>query len=384
MHPRRLTEIDALRGVAVAMVLMAHIPGLLMHYPPGWMIPLVPAFTVGVDIFFAISGFVIGRSLLPDMTRGAVAGRRWLTIRRFWLRRAWRLLPAAFLWLVMTCVLSVALPKTMFDAPLSTLHAAIAALFNLSNLVLAYRWQHDLYPGPLFHFWSLALEEQFYLVVPFVILLPRRWLIVALLLAAPTICCMHGPYGTVFRFEGLLFGVALAALDTDLRRFLGIVWAPPPLRQLLPVLSCAVLFAVMLLSTTALDGAPGRFWQVWFARLGVAAGSTLLVWVGSLDGGLLLGRGMIYRLLLGVGRRSYSIYLVHICAFFLTQEIMVALSDRVVAGGEIDIWTVAIGFALVAFFSEMTYRLVEKRVWRKPANPAGPSANEVFSTQPAD
>jgi peptidoglycan/LPS O-acetylase OafA/YrhL len=105
----------------------------------------------------------------------------------------------------------------------------------------------------------------------------------------------------------------------------------------------------------------------WLTRLGVAIGSTALVFVASRDCGGLVGRGLIYRLLLGLGRRSYSIYLVHISAFFGTREILSRLSSTGIATIYTDVWTLLIGLGLVAFLGETTYRLVERRRWAMPA-----------------
>src|SRR5579859_7610364 len=351
MQTRRLSDIDALRGIAVGVVVLAHIPGSLLSPAPSWTFPFSSAFAVGVDIFFAISGFVIGRSLLPEMRRGVTSGALWLTIRGFWLRRAKRLLPAAYIWVAIPCVLSFSLGPSSFGPPESVLQAAIAAMVDACNALLAYRFQHHLYPGPLFHYWSLSLEEQFYFAVPFVILLPRRWLILGLLCAVPLICATRGAYGGVFRFEELFCGLALAAFEEGGRRFSDLEEALVRRRRLLPFLSFAVLLGVMELDASTVDAAFAPHWHLWLARLGISAGSTLLVFLASRDCGGLVGRGTIYRLLLGLGRRSYSIYLVHISAFFGTQEIISRLAIPGIAGGYTAALTLLIGLGLVALFS---------------------------------
>jgi len=370
MQTRRLSDLDALRGIAVAIVILAHIPGNLLAPARSWMPPFSSAFAVGVDIFFAISGFVIGRSLLPDLRRGMASGALWPAIRAFWLRRAKRLLPAAYLWLVIPCVLSLALGTSLFGTPQSVLQAAVAAMLDVFNALLAYRFLHQLYPGPLFHYWSLSLEEQFYFAVPAVILLPRRWLILALLCAIPLICATRGPYAGVFRFEELLSGLALAAFEDGGPRFSVLKKSFIRQRRFLPFVSLALLLGVMQLDMGTLGAAFAPRWHLWLARLGISAGSTLLVFLAARDCGGLVGRGVVYRLLLGIGRRSYSIYLVHISAFFGTQEIMARLGIPEIAGGYTDALTLLIGLGLVTAFSEATYRLVERRAWRAHAFPA--------------
>jgi peptidoglycan/LPS O-acetylase OafA/YrhL len=259
---------------------------------------------------------------------------------------------------------------SLFDAPASALQAAVAAMLDVFNALLAYRFQHQLYPGPMFHYWSLSLEEQFYFAVPFIILLSRRWLILALLCAISLICATRGPYGGVFRFEELFSGLALAAFEEGGQRLSGLDGTLIRLRRFLPLLSFALLLGVMQLDASTLRASQGPLWHQWLERLGISAGSTLLVYLASRDCGGLVGRGVVHRLFLGIGRRSYSIYLAHISAFFGAREIVARLGSPGMEQGNTAVLTLSIGLGLLAVFSETTYRLVEKRAWRKPAFPA--------------
>jgi peptidoglycan/LPS O-acetylase OafA/YrhL len=376
----RLTDLDALRGIAVAMVVFAHVPASLLWPPPNWMLPFVPMLAVGVEIFFAISGFVIGRSLLPEMRSAQTAALRWPTIRRFWIRRAWRLLPAAYLWLIIACGLSIAVGG-WFDTPAATLRSAGASALYLANVLLSYRFQHGLYPGPLFHYWSLSLEEQFYFVVPFVILLPRRWLGWFLLIGTPVACGVGDHYLAGFRIEELIFGLLLALCEGHpyaLRIVRRLRVVRPPWG---PALSFAVLIAITQLARV---GPSWGYAPFWLARLGVAVASTTLVLFAATDQGLLVGRGRIYRSLLWLGRRSYSIYLVHICAFFCTKELTIrlGLSDDM-RGAEGPI-AFLIGFIILAVFAEPTYRFVEIGVRQRFSKPHArqPSVPADFGRQP--
>ena len=143
-------DIEGLRGLAVLSVLLSHaFPGAL---PGGF---------VGVDIFFVISGYLIGRHLLQDIQ----AGR--LSILGFYGRRARRIFPA--LALVLICMWGVG--WLFFTAPEFTSlgrHTVAAVLFS-NNFLL---WSESGYfdttalDKPLLHLWSLGIEEQFYLLVP--------------------------------------------------------------------------------------------------------------------------------------------------------------------------------------------------------------------------
>ena len=100
-NDRRIMDIELLRGIAVLGVLFHHLQDSLFAAP----VPLLQAITAwgqpwwGVDLFFAISGFVIARSLIPALQGCSTRQEYWQQTRNFWLRRAFRLLPSAWLWL---------------------------------------------------------------------------------------------------------------------------------------------------------------------------------------------------------------------------------------------------------------------------------------------
>jgi len=125
---------------------------------------------IGVDVFFVLSGFLITGLLLADCERH---GR--IRLRRFWTRRARRLLPALILVLV---VVSVAVPLLASDQNWRLRGDLLSALGYVSNWQLIYQDQSYFQsmgrPPLLQHLWSLAVEEQFYLVWPLVVTLALR------------------------------------------------------------------------------------------------------------------------------------------------------------------------------------------------------------------
>ena len=217
-RPARLGHepaLDGLRGLAVVGVLVFHGGYLQGGY-------------LGVDAFFVLSGFLITSLLLVEAT-----GSGGVSLGRFWARRAWRLLPA------LACVLGfVALYAAVWAQPneLATIRGdAIATLLYVAN------WHqiatsNDYFvlfrsPSPLDHTWSLAIEEQFYVVWPLVIWLvvrarrgsnlARRVLGVCCGLAVASVVwaqiayrwwgATRVYYGTDTRAAAILFGAALAA-----------------------------------------------------------------------------------------------------------------------------------------------------------------------------
>jgi peptidoglycan/LPS O-acetylase OafA/YrhL len=153
-------DIEGLRGIAVLLVVLFHAG------PFG-----VTGGFIGVDVFFVISGFLISGLLLRERQR---AGR--IDIAAFYARRMRRLVPAATIVLLVTLLLCP-LAVVPLDLPRVALDGAAAAL-SVSNIRFAAAGGYFAVPGdpsPFLHFWSLSVEEQFYLVWPLLLVLVTRW-----------------------------------------------------------------------------------------------------------------------------------------------------------------------------------------------------------------
>jgi peptidoglycan/LPS O-acetylase OafA/YrhL len=154
-----LPEIQALRAVAVMLVLLYHL------WPDA-----VPGGYVGVDVFFVISGFLITGHIARDLASGKFG------LKRFYLRRARRLLPASLLVLLTTSVVAfLVLPRTQW---IETARQVLSSTFYVQNWMLASAdidyLSPTTTPSVVQHFWSLSVEEQFYLVLPVLLLLMAR------------------------------------------------------------------------------------------------------------------------------------------------------------------------------------------------------------------
>lgn len=181
----RLQQLDSVRAIAIAAVFVEHFAGEKINA----LIP-VGAGSLGVGCFFALSGFLITSSLVNEFRReGASRGRIWIN---FYARRFLRLLPAFYLWILALCLLDVQVVKEAW-----LWHAAY-----LSNVWIALG-------HPMTVFWSLAVEEQFYLFWPFVIAFaPRRWLIhVIILTTIVGTIAFKAAFGNIpgFSIQTLLF-----------------------------------------------------------------------------------------------------------------------------------------------------------------------------------
>ncbi len=364
---RRIADIELLRGVAVVMVLIEHLPINLV----GWHSPALDALGrywrgwPGVDLFFVISGFVIGRSLLP-MTNGEVAGMRFLSETLvFWTRRAWRLLPSAWLWLLIPFLASIAFNRSgLFSTPLVNYRSMIAGLLDVANFHLADGYGRLPY-GTTFPYWSLSLEEQFYLALPLLIFVLRRrlpWLLGLVVLAqfqAP-----HLPLTMVTRSGALALGVLLAFWsDTPAWR----LCEPLALRRL-PARIVMLLLPILLLGALGTEQVVGPSLEVGL----VALLGGVLVWVASYDRDYLAAGLLPRRLMLWLGSRSYGIYLIHIPAFAASREIWFRLSPPgTVFDGSFWRCFGATALVLVLSLSELNHRLVEQPLRRHGAAIAG-------------
>ena len=289
----RRRDIDGLRALAIALVVGYHaVPGLLRG---GF---------VGVDVFFVISGYLISRILAADTEPGK--------FRRFYERRARRLLPALAVVLATTLALGYPLLLSQEFHRLAR-HALAAALFVV-NLVL---WRDsgyfdtDALEKPLLHLWSLGIEEQFYFVWPGLFwALLRRGARGALAATATLALASFGAtvlvaeaspeavfYLPWFRFWELLAGALVAQVPA-----LGAA-AQRSWRGLLVSMGGAGL---VLAGAVLID--PGRPFPSWPA-LAPVLGAALLLWGGEHTW---LGRvPLSARPVVGLGLISYPLYLWH-------------------------------------------------------------------------
>ena len=340
--------IDGLRGLAVAAV-------VLYHAEVSWL----PAGFLGVDVFFVVSGYLITALLLAEWQRD-----RAVDLARFWRRRARRLLPAVVVLLVGA---GAATLLTAHDAAARFRGDAIAALAYVSNW-----WQvvgDQSYfesvgrPPVLQHLWSLAIEEQFYVVAPIVLLVAlrlgvRRRGIVAGALAAAAgstalMWLLHEPgtdpsriyFGTDTRAAGLLVGVALAA-----------AWSPGRLqrhvttgaRRMLDSAAAAGLVALVALMARLDEFGNGLYRGGFLAASLAAAVVVAVVAHPSSRTGRLLG----LRPLRWMGTRSYALYLWHWPVFVLTRSRL----DVPLSGASLFL----LRLLLTAALAEASFRLVER------------------------
>ena len=351
---QKIGDIEILRAVAILMIPFAHMNMLFSWL---WMTHTYERlqFWCGVDLFFAISGFVIARSLLPVLQAQTNRVDFWREVKAFWIRRAFRLLPAAWFWVAFVLGMTLIFPP--FSNFRAELPNAVSALAQVNNFHLI-EWfcfhRSGVGSGILNMYWSLSLEEQFYLLLPVLFFLLRRRLRLFLPIVILAQFFVSRPILSALWFvrtDALAFGVLIAlALESPLRqRFDPVFLARSMLLRWLLFLALPI---VMMLVAT------GDY--VSFSAGMVALIAALLVWIASFDGDYLAPQGWLRRVLLLIGSRAYAIYLTHYPVYILTQQLWrMAMPAGTVFDERFTLHYLLTALVLTIIFSELSYRLLE-------------------------
>lgn len=353
---RYITGLDGIRAIAVIMVLAYHLK--LALFKSGFL---------GVTVFFVLSGYLIVLSgyLITGILISEVEEEGTIDLKNFWLRRIRRLVPAVMSMAVVIIFVSAVVNKIIFTKGCKDFLASVLGFNNWWQIFnkVSY-FEAAGVPSPFTHCWSLAIETQFYLIYPLILLgiyklvksrgegRAKRGLLfagVTLLLALISVILMivlFDPqqdasrvyYGTDTRAFSLLFGALLA-----------ILWeyrmVPRRLSASVNMVLGSVSFAVLLVMTIAINGS-SNFWY----RGGQFVGTILTVLVIYTVSGrkTWLSRFLSNPVLKWIGDRSYSIYLWH-------YPIILLISKGIKASW----WITLIEIVLSVVLAELSYRFIE-------------------------
>jgi peptidoglycan/LPS O-acetylase OafA/YrhL len=308
-------DIEGLRALAVGLVIASH-AGL----------PFLRGGFVGVDVFFVLSGFLITSLLMQEISSSGT-----VNFARFYARRARRLLPAAIIMVVVVCGAEAIVTSPL--AQFNLLKAALATVLYSSNLYFAHlQLQYFAQPSatnPMLHTWSLAVEEQFYLLWPVLLLLLARAIksvrgriatLAAISLASFALCVWLTATNAIFAFfetpariwefgaGGLLVFVPQRWLEERRR-----LWSWLGGIGLIALAAAAELINTSLISASRFPG--------FVAAIPVVATLMLLLaGVGAPESAV--PRLLSTRPAQGIGRLSYSLYLWHWPVLVIGQQLI--------------------------------------------------------------
>lgn len=346
---RYITGLDGIRAIAVIMVLAYHLK--LALFKSGFL---------GVTVFFVLSGYLITGILISEVEEEGT-----IDLKNFWLRRIRRLVPAVMSMAVVIIFVSAVVNRIIFTKGCKDFLASVLGFNNWWQIFnkVSY-FEAAGVPSPFTHCWSLAIETQFYLIYPLILLAvyklaksrgdgrAKRDLLfagVTLLLALISVILMivlfypqrdasRIYYGTDTRAFSLLFGALLA-----------ILWeyrmVPRKLSASVNMVLGSVSFAVLLVMTIAINGS-SNFWY----RGGQFVGTILTVLVIYAVSGrkTWLSTFLSHPVLKWIGDRSYSIYLWH-------YPIILLISKGIKASW----WITLIEIVLSVVLAELSYRFIE-------------------------
>ncbi|MFD0587317.1 acyltransferase family protein [Paenibacillus sp. GCM10027627] len=349
---RYMPGLDGLRAIAVLTVIAYHLN-----------VKGIPGGLLGVTMFFVLSGYLITDLLLKQLSQNKT-----LDLKTFFIRRTRRLLPAMFL---MIAVVSLGLLILDPNRLLSLKGDIGSALLYINNWWLIFHevsYFESFGPAsPFGHLWSLAVEEQFYLLWPFILLIairfsPKRgklalWTLAAAAISAGAMALLYVPgsdpsrvyYGTDTRAFGLLIGAALA-----------IVWPSSKLSSTLSERSRRLLdgigmfgFGVIIVMMAQIGEYDSFLYQggmVLFA-LATAAVVAVLAHPASKLAGIVGNKAFTW-----IGVRSYGIYLYHYPIIVLTTPTAEA--------AEFHLARAFMQLALTLVLAELSWRFIEEPIRR--------------------
>ena len=338
---RHRPAVDGLRGIAVLLVLICHT----------WVPFVHQAGSVGVTLFFVLSGFLITRLLLAERAR---TGR--VSYRTFYARRARRLLPALGLLLTAVSAYLLATHQSLLPVLLTVAYSA-----NLAN-----QTGHTL--GNLDHMWSLSLEEQFYLVWPIVLpfVARHRRPLVLLALGVAAVVALRGGlwltgvpmtrvyYGADTRVDAILVGCGLAFVGP---KVIGRSWVKPAGQC-----SALALAAACMTPDSSL---------VWILTPLPFACAAVILWAEQEPTRVLTSRPLVF-----TGRISYGLYL---------WNLPVALSLR---SWDQGLWAKCLMLVAVSFtLAGLSWLVVERPFMRRPVAASaetGPPAGRAGEIRRSD
>ncbi|WP_397536328.1 acyltransferase family protein [Rummeliibacillus pycnus] len=347
---RYISGLDGLRAISVIAVILyhLHVSGIVGGY-------------LGVTIFFVLSGYLITDLLVNEWEKYGT-----INLKNFWIRRFRRLIPALIIMLILVGFWITLFQRSFLVGLRSEI---LAAIFYVSNWFYVLQ-DHSYFtkfspPSPLLHMWSLAVEEQFYIIWPIVIIISLSFVrykekmalgtLVVALVSAIAMAIMFTPgedpsrvyYGTDTRAFSLLIGATLAFIWPSRKLKANVTNGA---KKLLDGAGLVSFFVLLLMFFFMHEEGPFLYYGGMFlASIVTAVLIATIVHPASHVGDVLSFKPLIW-----VGVRSYGIYIWHFP--------LVVLMGVGIDGVDVPLWKVLLIIALTLLFAELSWRFVEDPV----------------------
>lgn len=350
-NKRYLPGLDGFRAIAVTAI-------IIFHMNPNWL----PGGFLGVDTFFVISGYLITVLLISEYY---ITGE--IDLINFWLRRIKRLIPAVlFMLTVILTYTAFFKPEIIFDIKKDT----IAAFFYVSNWWYIFQdvdYFNQFAIAPLKHLWSLAVEEQFYLLYPILLLFLVKFknqnftfliLFIISLISLEMMFFLSNSegnnsrvyFGTDTRLQTLLLGALLA-----------IIWPPFSLKKNISKIQKYIidLFGIIGLVILIYFFVTISDKDIWIYKGGFYLISfiTLFIIASVVHPSGLFAKSLSNRLFVYIGKRSYSLYLWHFPIIEFVHSYFVA--------GQIPFYVYFLDIILMVTIAEFSYKFIETPIRKK-------------------
>jgi peptidoglycan/LPS O-acetylase OafA/YrhL len=355
INHRRNDEIEVLRAFAVLFVIIEHINTLLFWRHETF--DLYVNLYGGVDLFFCISGFVITSAFGSEIAEAVATPKLyWRTVVAFYIRRAYRIIPLSWTVFFVTLAVILIFQGFHFGLLLRSLGDFLAIVFNIQNIHYGSCALADTpYCGQFGIYWSLSLEEQFYLAFPLLFLLPRKVMICGLIAAVVVFAFL--PRTTLVwmtRIDAIALGVLLALVrsSTAYQAFTPNILSRPAMRR------AALVILICGLAVIPTGVVP-------FFPTMVSLISLILVFIASYDRSFLIAPGYIRSCLVWVGERSFALYLIHNTVFWIIIGIYRQFFLEAEQGRRTTVIFIVAAIVLLAFFADLSFRYLETPLRRR-------------------
>lgn len=352
----KINDIEVLRCFSIIAVLLQHAANLFPYKVP--IIEKIQHYlggSFGVDLFFTISGFLVAQSLIKKLDSSNTFYEKKQVIINFWIRRMWRLWPAAWACLALTLICVIFFNESNAFGTLSAnIDATIAGFFHFANLRFYNTFMQSEY-GVSFVYWSLSLEEQFYFIFPILFLIIPRKIFLPILIACIIMQLSTIRYQNLlliaFRTDAIMLGVLISYIHNSMIK--------EKISELIEKHKSFYykIFLISLIALMSLLSAAALLTKYKYSWLAII--SFLLVFIASLNLNKFTPDSSLKNIALWFGKYSYSLYLTHIPVYYLTRELVFKLNKLELTRIDNTSIYIAIATLLIPLTAHCSYKYIE-------------------------